>query len=302
MRGGTLEPTNIGARALSTAPALAAVMMDPPADIALEARGRPPARPAGNVRSLAPREHGAYGQLGLPLVAALAMGRPSVAAVCLTAAAVTAFFAHEPVLVVTGQRGKRALREDGARARKRLLVLGAATAITGVGGLLMAPSAARLAAAAPLALGVVLAPLVARGEEKTASGELLAAATCAAAAIPVAIAAGVTSTLAWSAWAAWCLAFGASTLAVRGVIAHARAAIAWPRRLTAPVAFCALAGALAAAGLVHPVAIIGAAPMLALAVGLAARPPSPRSLKRVGWMLVASSVALAVALGVGSHL
>lgn len=275
-------------------------------------RGRPgpPSPPAGastasrpaGPRSLAPKEHGAYGQLGLPLVAALAMGRPSLAAAGLTAAALAAFLAHEPALLLTGQRGTRALREDGGRARRRLALLGAVTALGGAGGLWLAPQAARLAALAPLGLAVLLAPFVLRGAEKTAPGELLAAATLAAAALPVALAAGVAPALAWSAWAAWCMAFAASTLAVRAVIAHARNPRGLASRLAAPLTACAVAAALAGGGVLLPAAALGAAPMLLLALAVAARPPSPRSLKRVGWSLVAASFALAGSLAIGAHL
>jgi hypothetical protein len=263
---------------------------------------RPAPAAARGARSLAPREHGAYGQLGLPLCAALAMGRPTAASVGITVAAVAAFLAHEPALVIAGQRGTRAQREDGGRARRRLLLLGAITAAAGGVGIALAPPVARLAAIAPAALGLALAPMVMRGEEKTAPGELLAAATLAAVGVPVAIASGAPAASAWSAWAAWCLVFGASTLAVRTVIAHARAPMAWPRRLAWPAAAVALGAALAAGGVLSPAAAIGAAPMLAAAVALAARPPGPRSLKKVGWALVGSSLALAAALGAGAHL
>ena len=55
-------------------------------------------------------------------------------------------------------------------------------------------------------------------------------------------------------------------------------------------------------GLLLPAAALGALPMLLLAVALAAQPPAPRSLKKVGWGLVASSLLLGVALAVGAHL
>ncbi len=262
--------------------------------------GRPRPEAVGP-RSLAPREHGAYGQLALPLVAALGMGRPSVSAALMTVGAVAVFLAHEPVLVVAGLRGTRAQREDGGRARRRLVLLGIATALAGGVGVWLAPPAARTAAVVPIALALVLAPLLARGEEKTAPGELLAAATLVTAAVPVAIAARVAPHIASGAAAAWWLVFAASTLVVRGVIAHARASVAWPRRLAAPVIAACAALALGADGVLSPAAAVGAVPMLALALVLAARPPSPRSLKRVGWALVAASVALAVSLVAGAH-
>ena len=65
-------------------------------------------------RSLLPQEHGAWGQLAMPILSALALGAPSAAALLLTAATVLAFLAHEPWLVVLGHRGMRAKAEDPA--------------------------------------------------------------------------------------------------------------------------------------------------------------------------------------------
>lgn len=275
--------------------------MTPPSEPSPAPPGRPRPAAAGP-RSLAPKEHGAYGQLGLPLVTALGMGRPSVAAACLTAAAVAAFLAHEPALLLMGQRGTRALREDGPRARARVAQLGALALAGGAAGLWLMPAAARWTAAVPAVLAGVLAPFVLRGDERSTVGELIASAALSSAALPVAFAAGVPGAAAFAAWAAWCLVFFVSTFAVRAVIAHAKAPASWARRLAGPVAAAALAGGAAALGIVHPAGVIGALPMLAVSLFIAARPPRPQQLKRVGWSLVAASVALAVALVVGAHL
>ena len=72
--------------------------------------------PAPSRRSLLPHEHGAYGQVAMPLVCALALGRPGVAAALLAAGAFAGFLSYEPLLVATGNRGKRARDEDGPRA------------------------------------------------------------------------------------------------------------------------------------------------------------------------------------------
>jgi hypothetical protein len=69
-------------------------------------------------RTLLPREHGAYGQLALPLVTALAMGRPGGAALALTLAAIAAFLLHQPVLLLATRRESRA--RDLARTARRL--------------------------------------------------------------------------------------------------------------------------------------------------------------------------------------
>ncbi|MCC7382259.1 MAG: YwiC-like family protein [Deltaproteobacteria bacterium] len=253
-------------------------------------------------RSLAPREHGAYGQLGVPLVAALAMGRPGAAALALTAAAALAFAAHEPLLVQLARRGHRARREDGPRAARALALTGGAAAILGALGLALSPAAARVAALAPVALGAAVTLLAARDQERTAPGEIAAAAALSGAALPVALAAGVPAPLAWWAWAAWCLSLSSSTLAVRSVIAHARRPIPALRRILPAAAAAGLPPALLALGIGPPSAALSAIPMTALALALAAAPPAPTGLRRVGWGLVATSVLAAAILVGGAHL
>src|SRR5512137_367547 len=88
--------------------------------------------------SLLPREHGAWGQLAMPLLSGLALGRPGAAAILLTLGIVLAFLAHEPLLVVLGHRGKRVRDAAGDRAVRRLAVLGLAAAASGVTALVLA--------------------------------------------------------------------------------------------------------------------------------------------------------------------
>ena len=172
--------------------------------------------------SLLPREHGAWGQLAMPLATGLALGRPGPAAVLLVAAVVLAFLAHEPLLVALGQRGRRAKELAGARATRRLAVLGAGALVCGVAALLLAPPAARLAALAPAALALPVAPLVALRLEKTTAGELLVAAALSACAAPVALAAGAPAAWAWGSVVTWFASFAAATLPVRATLLWAR--------------------------------------------------------------------------------
>lgn len=262
-------------------------------------RGRP--APAGGSRSLAPREHGAYGQLGLPLVAALAMGSPSLASVLLASASVAAFVAHEPLLVVLGRRGPKALREDGARARHRLGLLGAlALASAGVGAWL-APPLARMAMLVPATLALAVAALIRAGKEKTTPGECVAAAALAAAALPVAIAEGIRWNDAGAALFVWTLSFGAATFAVRGAIAHGRAPVPLVWRLLPDALICCGLAALFASGAAPRLYVVASLPMVVLAAVLAVATPHPRSLKKVGWALVASSVLTAALLVVAAR-
>lgn len=253
-------------------------------------------------RSLAPKEHGAYGQLALPLAAALVGGRPGIAALCLGAAGVAAFLAHEPLVIIMGRRGHRALREDGPRARRMSCWLGAIVALTGCLGFASASMAVRLLAMVPVGLALLVGAVIRSHAEKTATGELLAAATLSSVGLPVAVASGAPMATAWITWGAWCIAFATATIAVRTVIAFAREPMALGRRMTAPLALIAIGLVFAAAGWVPTFVMLAFVPTLALALGLAARPPSPRRLRQIGWALVGATTFAAVALAAGSRL
>jgi hypothetical protein len=100
-------------------------------------------------RSLLPHEHGAYGQIALPLVCGLGMGRPGIAAALLSAGAFAGFLSYEPLLVATGNRGKRARDEDGARARRLAAELLSLAVLLSGGGFALASPTARLASVVP---------------------------------------------------------------------------------------------------------------------------------------------------------
>ncbi len=237
-------------------------------------------------RSLAPREHGAYGQLGVPLVVGLASGCPGLAAVALAIAAVTTFLAHEPALVLAGHRGARVQRDHGDRARRRLAQLTGVAAVAGGLGLVVGDATVALAAGAALVPASLAAVLVWRGQEKTLPGEVIAACALAGAAVPVAVAGGLDpATAAW-AWATWSLGFAAVTVAVRDVIARGKR----PRRPAGPIG---LAAVVATAGVLATWVdrqVLAGAPLIAIAVALAVVPASPRRLRQIGWGLVIASL------------
>jgi hypothetical protein len=244
------------------------------------------------MRSLAPKEHGAYGQLALPLTAALAAAWPTAAGLLLTLAAALAFTAHEPVLVLLGHRGARALEEDGARARSRLLLLGAGAALAGLAGLVFAPMPARVALLLPLALAALLWPLVARKEEKSLGGELLAACALSAVALPVALADGVPLPAALGMLGAWVFGFAASTVAVRGVIARQKGHDEATQAALAAVTVLFCLGGLLPRPL-GPRLLCGGV-LVACAWGVQLARPHPRELRRLGWLLVGGSIAVGV--------
>jgi hypothetical protein len=258
---------------------------------------------AGKNPALLPREHGAYAQVTFPLLTAIALGGITPASLLLALAAVTGFLAHEPLLVLLGGRGGRAQREIGAAARLRTTWLVVIGLPAGLIGLWLAPAAARVGASIPLALALLLAPLVFRRQEKTAIGELLVAVTLSATLIPVAVAGGAALSVAAGAAAVWAAVFVLGTLTVRGIIARAKktAQPGWRHYLAPALSVLAigLAAALALADGVPPLAAVAVVPtaFVALAFGLAG--VHPRNLRRMGWSLVASNLAVLAALILG---
>jgi hypothetical protein len=248
-----------------------------------------------------PHEHGAWGQLAMPLLTAFAIGRPTAAALALAAAVLLAFLAHEPAIVLLGQRGRRARDEDGARALRWLLATGALAALAGVAGLVLAPPVARLAIAVPGALGVAVLGLLVARREKTVAGEVAVAAALASSGAAVALAGGAEPANALAAAIAWTLGFAAATLAVQVILERVRSKGARDpgRRHAALSAMLVAAGVgLSLAGL--PRALAWATlPTALLSIAVCLARFSPRRLRELGWALVGSSTLTLVILVVG---
>jgi len=252
-------------------------------------------------RSLVPHEHGAYGQIALPLAVGLALGRPTVPALLLAAAAFAGFMAYEPLLVASGRRGRRALEEDGGRAWRMAGALAGLAVALGAPGFLLAPPLARWAALVPPLLAALVAVLVWQGVERTTLGEVAVAAGLSSSGYPVAIASGASPGSAGAAWLAWVLGFAAATLAVRVLLAQARGEPGDPggRSALAVAALALLPTGLAARTAVPWAVPAAVAPLAIAALAIVALRPSPRRLKRVGWTILAASLATAAVLVAG---
>jgi hypothetical protein len=254
-------------------------------------------RPPPSRRSLVPREHGAYAQLALPMVVAVASGRPGLASASFVIAGVAAFLAHEPLCVLAGVRGKRARVDAGKRAGWMLALATPIFAAAAVAGAALSPAGA-LAGVAPACLAVVVSVLAVRRRARSGLAEVLAAAALSGAALPVAVAAGTNGAAAASSWLAWIAGLGAATLAVRSTIERARG---HSRRYSA-VGAALLASLLAAVGLVsRRREMLGALPLLTVAAALLLRPPRPTRLRAVGWILAAATLLSGVALLWANH-
>lgn len=238
-------------------------------------------------RSLMPREHGAYAQLAAPMVSALLLRTPTLAAGLFTVAAVCAFLANEPLLVALGHRGPRLRENDGARARRRLAVLGVvALACGGIGLTRVETTTLQLAAVAMVPVAVLLVLAWRRGQHSLA-GEVVAAIALPGACAPIASASGVDAQAALLLWAAWSTGYVASVLAVHRVIARNRHAAS----LVDALIGLGLVGAVVAIAVSAPRSFLLALPLVVMSVALVARPPGAKHLRAVGVALVIASVA-----------
>jgi YwiC-like protein len=248
---------------------------------------------------LIPREHGAYGQLLMPLVVALVIGGAAAGALALAAAAVAVFLAHEPLLVLLGQRGGRASRDQNADARRSLVLFGIVAIVSGCLAVALLPTRGRLALVVPVALVLAAAVLVTSGRERTTGGEVLIAFTLTSASFPVAMAGGVSVQAAATVGAVFAAAFVSATLAVRAVIARATGSPHGPNRAAAAIVVVLLVlalGILTGYGVVARVAMWAAAPACLLALVLLASMPAPRHLRRIGWTIVGVTAVAGVVL------
>ena len=247
--------------------------------------------------SLWPKEHGAYGQIAFPLVAAVAVTGVSFGGLLLATATIADFLAHEPALVLLGLRGPRARRHLRNRA---VLWLGCSLSIgtaSGIAALLAMHPAARWWIAVPLVPAALLVVATLRGAEKTWYGETAASLAFSGAAVPVSIAGGLSPSTSLTVAIPFALLFVSTTLAVRVVILRVRGggnveAMAATRRAALALAagsMVVLVGA-SRADVVPASMIAAAAPGLLTAGAVALRPPAPSHLRTIGWMLVAISV------------
>jgi len=242
-------------------------------------------------RSLWPREHGAYAQIGAPLVAALMLRTPTPAAILIAIAACCAFLANEPLLVILGHRGARMRESDGRRAMRRLAALAIGMGIAATIGLVLATrEAAAIAGIAAIAAAAMVA-LAWQRAEHSVFGELIATSALPGASAPVAVASGVPWQLAATLWGAWAVGYACSVVAVHRVIARHKRAASWLDAAVATalaivtVASCTLATVIPTAGVTAPLAVI--------AFGLAVHPPRATRLRAVGVALVVASLVSA---------
>jgi len=248
------------------------------------------------MRAWLPKEHGAYGQVTFPLVAAFGVAGMSTAGVLMSVAVIAGFLAHEPAAIVLGQRGSRAKRDLDSSARVWLTCCAVIGIVAGLAAVARLDHVARWSLAVPIVPAVLLIVAMTNGREKSWYGEAAAALAFAGVSVPVAMAAGASTTVGVAVAIPFALLFTTTTLAVRVVILRVRAggdpraAIA-TRRATFIVSAVAavLIGVMTATGWLPASVLIASAPGLLTAAIVAARPPAATKLRTLGWSLVAVS-------------
>jgi hypothetical protein len=248
---------------------------------------------------LVPREHGAYGQLLLPLAAALLSGRPTAGAWALATAAACGFLAQEGLAVLAGRRGGRAARQQRRAALRAVAGFGGVCVASAASAVVSAPTSVRLATASAAILAVLVMALVRTGRERTLGGEVLVSIALTAWCAPVGLAARLEPRHALGAWAVWAVTFTVATVAVRGLIARTRRE-PW-RWLSLGAVLIGAAGwwvlhRLALAGAVSGGLPLALAPAGVLSFVLWLAPLRAHHLRRIGWAIVATGLVTAALL------
>jgi hypothetical protein len=258
------------------------------------------AQPAVERWRLLPREHGAYAQVVFPLVTALALGNGGAAQFYWAAAAIAVFVAHEPLLILAGERGRRSHADLGVQAQKLAGGLSVLAVAAGLLGWWYAPPNARWAVTLPFGLGIILLALIIRHREKTLTGELLVSLTFSTVLVPVALAGAVSLAAALTASAVWSAIFAMGTLMVRAVIANVKKAAhhRWFAYASNSLSLAVIAVAVLMLVTDAVPALAGAALLPAALITFACGflGVHPRHLRTLGWSLVASNVIALVAL------
>jgi hypothetical protein len=242
---------------------------------------------------LLPREHGAYGQLLFPLAAALMVGHPSGGAWLLAGAALGAFLAHEALLVVLGQRGARASREQAREARQSLALFGGFALVTGIVSLSVLPASVWPSLAAPLLFALLTGVAVVTHRERTTIGEIVVGVALASVCVPVARAGEVGEVAIRTLFLVFSTVFVVATLGVRAMIGRVTKRPGSPHpgvAIGATLVLLASLSALALRGVVAARAPVTALPVVLVAIMLVMRPPQPKHLRIVGWTLVGTTL------------
>lgn len=248
---------------------------------------------------LMPREHGAYAQLGFPLVTGLIYAGGEPGAVAFAVSAIALFLAHEPLAVLTGLRGVRLQKELGAPARRRILFLTGVAVAGLVAAIWLAPPRAWMGAGLPVGFGLLLLPRIGTRDMKSIPAEVIAAMAFATAVVPLALCGRRDLLEVALAAAVWLASIVPAIFAVHAMKAalKKRPEERWILRAAPAVALACIVAA-GIGGAIAPWGrdLLAALPPAVASLVVAIVTPHPRRLKHVGWLLVATNTVTLVLL------
>jgi hypothetical protein len=240
-----------------------------------------------------PKEHGAYAILGVPLVTSLLLAGLTPATVLVATAAVFAFLAHEPLMIVTGRRGAT-LRNATPRALQVLWARLAVAVLSGVVAFSLTNWSVRLGMIACLLLASSAYASSAKGLSRTLAAQLLGIGCLTLPGTIVLASVGTDLTRVASFWLVWVVGRVATTVGVRASVVHNKET---PVVANLRAYDLLLATTLLVAGygvtMGNPI-WISAGPLLAAAMVLRMLTPSPKHLKSIGWSLLAVNIVAAI--------
>ncbi len=243
---------------------------------------------AESAANLKPKEHGAYAILAIPIATAILVTGATFVGLCVAVASIAGFLAHEPLLVALGHRGARAQRTTPT-AQRRLAVLLLVTVACGSIAMVAGSTSVRCSLVACGALAIASFVLAIAGKHRTPAGQLWGVVGLTVPCVPILLGGDVPARLTMEAWGTWLIGFGATTMAVRGVIAAQKRqsrALHWGAMGGLSIAVALLTWA----GFQLPILTL---PMISMSWYLLYAPPHAKQLKRVGWTLVVGTVASA---------
>jgi len=250
--------------------------------------------------SLLPREHGAYAQLGIALLAGLCLARPGVRAVLQGLLTVLVFLTSEPLMVLLGRRGAELRRQASRQAGTRLGQLGVVALLVAIPAWAGATPVQFASLIAPILLALGLFTLFLAKREHTPLGEGATAWAMASAACPVAFLAEATPLKGFQLFFLLGAVLFVGMTVVRGHLLSLKPGMTfWSRSHPALLGFLLLAATTALA-LTHRLSWMAALcglPITGMALEVWIRPRPSRPLKQLGWLLAAAS-ALGAALAV----
>ncbi len=251
---------------------------------------------------MVPKEKGAYGQAIFPIATALIVGHPGLASMAFAIACVAGFLAHEPALVLLGQRGQRAKRTYRPQAIRWLMAYGLIALLAGLVGFLSGPSDAKWATAIACVLTLLAIAFAVMGRERSTLGEVLAAVAITSWSLPTALAAKISWESAFTLAIVFGTGFAVATVAVKGLIrVHKNRAPPSTRRLSVILPSAALGLAALCCYVDGPscVASLALVPPSLVSLATALTSPPLRHLRTIGWALVSAFVLSMVMLVVG---